>query len=252
MAALLDHLDGIEGWSELVFPMISRASPSLEALVRAARARGWHLRIKTMRSSRVVRLDGGFETYLRSLSHKTRRRLFNQRKRLEDLGRVEFKHVAWDEGADLIQEMNRFRARRKAGEALGERTLEFHRVLATRLPSLESTRLSCLCLDGVPASVNYALRMKKREYGIQMGFDPSIESRLSLGLLHLGYALEAAAADGITRYDLMTGMGPGPDWKDSIANDEIELVSVQVLRGKMLSCLYGTFDRLGERTRSAP
>lgn len=249
MNALVEFLDGRPGWSELVFPMIPLRSQCYAALEDAVQSRGWTLRSAPIRPSRVVRLKAGFQEYLRSLSHKTRRRLFNQRIRLETLGRVEFKHVGWEDGQDLIELMNRFRTSERGMDALAKPILEFHGVLASRLHPRGAVRLSYLSLDGSPISVNYALRVGVREYGIQMGYDSTRGRGLSLGLLHLGYALEAAAADGIISYDLMTGMDEGPDWKDSVANAEVEMSALQVLRGRALSLLYGTFDSLRRRGR---
>lgn len=243
MTSVLDSLDEKRGWSELALPKIQKKSECLLALEGEARNRGWRVRTTSVWPSQVIRLEDGFDEYLRSLSSKTRQRLYHQRKKLNGLGRVRFRHVSLAESDRFLHLMNSLRKQHRGSVALKDRALEFHRVFLKRLEPPGELRLSLLSLDDRPISVNYALRFGKREYGVQMGFDAGVDHRLSLGMLHLGYALEAAAADGMDSYDLMGGPGKDPGWKGSVANAQVEMVAVQVVKGKPLSRLYDLYDR---------
>lgn len=248
MGALLDHLAERLDWSELVFPMLPKMSRSLPALETEARRRGWRVRTVPTPPSQVVRFDEGFQAYLRTLGAKTRRRLFNQRKRLSEIGRVGFRHVDLDEAQRSIQVMNNLRNQRGVRGSFSGRAVDFHRMLFGRLEPRGRLRLSVLSVDESPVSVNYALRVGEKEYGVQMGFDASLERRLSLGMLHLGYALEAAASDGIRTYDLMTSTGGGPEWKKAISNTQVEMVALQIVRNEPLYWLYRLYDFQGKRS----
>jgi CelD/BcsL family acetyltransferase involved in cellulose biosynthesis len=76
-----------------------------------------------------------------------------------------------------------------------------------------------------------------------MGFDPSFGRRLSLGLLHLGYAMEAAAEQQVGTYDFLAGAGLRSDYKRHLSQASRRLSCVQVLRGYLLPPLYRWHDR---------
>ena len=70
------------GWDELIVDRIRCDSPTLPLLIAAAEERGWFVRLTPLGPSRVIDLTDGFESYRASLSGKTRRRVFNLRRRL--------------------------------------------------------------------------------------------------------------------------------------------------------------------------
>ena len=61
------------------------------------------------------------------------------------------------------------------------------------------------------------MRKGARQYNIKMGFDPALSNRLSFGLIHFGYAMEAAAERGTTAYDFLAGPGRNHDFKPNLA-----------------------------------
>jgi CelD/BcsL family acetyltransferase involved in cellulose biosynthesis len=91
--------------------------------------------------------------------------------------------------------------------------------------------------------VLYDIRKGTRQYNIKMGFDPAFSSRVSLGLIHLGYAMEAAAERGVTMYDFLAGPGQTSDYKRHLSQARRALSCVQMLRGRVLPALYRWRDR---------
>jgi CelD/BcsL family acetyltransferase involved in cellulose biosynthesis len=77
-----------------------------------------------------------------------------------------------------------------------------------------------------------------------MGFDPAFTTRLSLGLVHFGYAIEAAAERGVTLYDFLAGPGQNFDFKRNLGQIRRNLSSVQMVRGWCLPSLYRWRDRM--------
>jgi CelD/BcsL family acetyltransferase involved in cellulose biosynthesis len=92
-------------------------------------------------------------------------------------------------------------------------------------------------------SVLYDIRKGARQYNISMGFDPSFGARFSLGLIHLGYAMEAAAERQVSIYDFLAGPGQHSDYKSHLSQARRNLSCVQVLRGHVLPALYRWHDR---------
>jgi CelD/BcsL family acetyltransferase involved in cellulose biosynthesis len=104
--------------------------------------------------------------------------------------------------------------------------------------------LSRLRVGGQVVSVLYDIRKGARQYNISMGFDPTFGRKLSLGLLHLGYAMEAAAERQVRTYDFLAGSGLHSDYKRHLSQAGRRLSCVQVLRGHLLPSLYRWHDRM--------
>src|SRR5262249_45493429 len=93
-------------------------------------------------------------------------------------------------------------------------------------------------------SVLYDIRKGRRQYNMKMGFDPSLTNRLSLGLVHFGYAMEAAAERGAVLYDFLAGPGQTFDFKRNLGQIRRDLSCIQVLRGGVLPEIYRWRDRI--------
>jgi CelD/BcsL family acetyltransferase involved in cellulose biosynthesis len=91
--------------------------------------------------------------------------------------------------------------------------------------------------------VLYDIRKGARQYNMKMGFDPAFSSRVSLGLIHLGYAMEAAADHGVAVYDFLAGQGQTSDYKRHLSQARRALSCVQMVRGRVLPALYRWRDR---------
>ena len=247
MASMADR----SGWDELVIDRVCRDGESLRLLSEAARSRGWLVRLNPLAPSMVIDLDSGFEAYRAGLGAKTRRRVFNSRKRLEGLGSVEIREVPSSDLMAGFGLMNELRIRSRDEAALSNRAMLFHELLVKRVEGRGQSRLTFLLLDGVPVSVNYALQVGCRVYGIQLGYDAEAAPGLSLGTLHVGYAVEAAAEAGAKSYDLLGGEGPGAMWKSHLANRPIALTGLQIVRSRPLAWLYQAHDRRRARSLDA-
>ena len=189
-------------------------------------------------------LSPGFDGYLRSLGQSTRRSVWNLRHRLARQGSVSFELVPAEEIDGGFSDLNRLHQLRWRQPAFTGTGLEFHTRLARRLASRGELAMSRLRVAGQVVSVLYDLRKGVRQYNISMGFDPGFDSRVSLGLLHLGYAMEAAAERQVGTYDFLAGSGQRSDYKSHLSQVRRNLSCVQVLRGYLLPSLYRWHDRV--------
>lgn len=192
-------------------------------------------------------LTAGFAAYLRDLHQSTRRSVWNLRRRLAQYGDVRCEFAG---AADIPQgflDLNRLHKLRWHRSAFSGERLAFHEQLAMRAAQRDELRLSRLHVGGRVVSVLYDLRKGSRQYNIKMAFDPGFSARLSLGLLHLGYAMEAAAAEGSTQYDFLAGPGQRSDFKRLLSQHRSPLSCLQVLRGRLLPPLFRWRDRVRQR-----
>ncbi|AMN47452.1 hypothetical protein ACG33_10145 [Steroidobacter denitrificans] len=190
-------------------------------------------------------IDGGFSVYLSNISASARRSLLNLRRRLERHGRVEFLFInTREEALHALHELNLLHATRWGSPAFSGERLEFHSNFILAAMKRGILRMSRLLVGGRPISILYDVRIEKRQYNLQMGFDQTFDNKLSLGLLHLGFSIEDAAHDGVKIYDFLAGEGKKADYKQRLSQASIELRSVQHVDGKVRSCLYRAYDAL--------
>ena len=238
--ALLDE----RSWTEWVIGFSAASRQWCEAFTRPGHTTGYYVRQLDRQVSYQADLAHGFGSYLRSLGQSTRRSVWNLRRRLALQGAVSFELLSTTEIDSGLEELNRLHCLRWQQPAFGVSGLEFHSRLARRLIDRGELALSRLRVAGRVVSMLYDIRKGARQYNISMGFDPSFNGKLSLGLLHLGYAMEAAAEQQVRTYDFLAGSGLRSDYKCHLSQARRSLSGVQVLRGYVLPSLYRWHDRV--------
>jgi CelD/BcsL family acetyltransferase involved in cellulose biosynthesis len=189
-------------------------------------------------------LSQGFAAYLRSLGRSTRRSLWSLRRRLAVQAKVTFDPLSERHIDAGFEDLNRLHLLRWKKPAFEGSRLAFHTGLAKRMASRGELAASRLRVGGEVVSVLYDIRKNARQYNISLGFNPSFNRQVSLGLIHLGYAMEEAASCHVATYDMLAGRGLRGDYKRNLSQSGRELSCVQVLRGNLLPHLYRWHDRL--------
>jgi CelD/BcsL family acetyltransferase involved in cellulose biosynthesis len=230
-------------WGELVIGSTAASAQWREALVRVGLAKRCYVRELDRSVAYQADLTQGFLGYLGALGQSTRRSVWNLRKRLATYGEVRVEYLAASEIAGGFADLNRLHHMRWDRPAFAGKRLSFHTNLASRLASRGELALSRLRVGGKAVSVLYDIRKGARQYNVKMGFDPAFSGRLSLGLIHLGYAIEEAAHQRVSVYDFLAGPGQTTDYKRHLSQTHRDLSSVQMLRGRLLTSLYRWRDR---------
>lgn len=238
LTALLDD----PTWQELVIGQTVAGQNWCEA-IRECSSLGTHYVRDLDRSvSYQANLAGGFGAYLKELGQSTRRSVWNLRRRLAEHGVIALEQVAAQEIGCAFVDLNRLHQLRWNRPAFSGKRLAFHIDLAHALSAAGELALSRLRVGGNVISVLYDIRKGPRQYNIKMAFDPAFSRRVSLGLIHLGYAMEAAADRGVVVYDFLAGLGQKNDYKRYLGQAHRNLSCVQMLRGWMLPRLYRLYD----------
>lgn len=239
--ALLEESD----WQELVVGLTA-AGEQWRETINARMPDGSHYVRELDRSiSYQASLVDGFDVYLKVLGQSTRRSVWNLRHRLAQQGSVRLEQVGFDDVAEGFADLNRLHHLRWGKPAFSAKRLSFHTDLARRLSVSGELALSRLRVGKEVVSVLYDIRKGARQYNVKMAFDPSFNARLSLGLIHLGYAMEAAADCGVTLYDFLAGPGQRQDYKRHLGQCRRGLSCVQLVRGPVLPALYRWHDTSG-------
>lgn len=241
-SAFLTHLVDKNAWSEMVISYTRDSKSWLRDFHDVVEPHTVHMRTIDHCISYQADLSDGFHAYLQQLGQSTRRSLWHLRRRLEGLGTVRFETIPADQIAMGFADLNELHIRRWGRHAFSGSRLDFHLSLARRLASRGELSLTRLTLDGRVVSVFYDVRKGRRQYNVKMAFDPGTERGFSLGLLHFGYAMEAAVSTGIEVYDFLAGRGRKTDYKRHLGQVREPLSTVQLLKGPILSRLYRWYD----------
>jgi hypothetical protein len=220
------------------------------ALAQHTGQRCTYLRDTVIERSYQADLSKGFSAYAAQLSSSTRRKLLHRRKLLLQLGTVRFENVPVHDNARAFAELNELHATRWGTPIYSPRMLRFHSDLAAGGAQLWRAQLSRLWLGDRLISVLYDVVLGDRQYNLQMGFDERLDRRLSVGLLHLGWAMQSAAESGIIAYDLLAGRGKKTQYKSHLAQQNRELQSVWLLRGCSISTAAKVSDYLRRKFRT--
>lgn len=244
IGAFLDHLFDARGWDEAALSDM-KADASLARLVQQrAAARGLYTRATPSQGSYYVDTTGSFDDYLAARGKNTRLHLYNRRKHIERLGKVELRQHRSDHDA-FFAKLNHLHALRWGRDAFAGRRLEFNRRVAALLAEQGKTHFSELLLDGEPLSILYNYRVGGQEYYIQGGFQEQFDKKVTLGFLHLGYAIEDAFRDpAITRFNLLPGGGKSTEYKPRIAPACDAMMETQVVKGRLLALAYRGYEAL--------
>lgn len=237
--AMLDQA----AWTEWVIGFTAAGRQWRDAFARLELGQQQYVRDIDPSVSYQADLSAGFQGYLRQLGQSTRRSVSNLRRRLALAGAVSFELVSSAEIDGGFADLNRLHRLRWQRPAFAGTALDFHTRLAARLASRGELAFSRLRVGGQVVSVLYDIRKGACQYNIGMGFNPSFSRKLSLGLLHLGYAMEAAAERQVSTYDFLAGSGQRSDYKRHLSQTHRRLSCVQVLRGFVLPPLYRWHDR---------
>jgi CelD/BcsL family acetyltransferase involved in cellulose biosynthesis len=249
--ACVAYLVAQSGWDELVIAFTGTGGEWSAAYRRLVPAAGHYVRELDRSTTHQADLSQGFAAYLSQLRQSTRRSVWNLRRRLGSDAAVRLEAVARGDIDSAFADLNRLHLLRWNKPAFIDKRLEFHRQLALRLSATGDLAMSRLCVNGKVVSVLYDVRKFGRQYNIKMAFDPNFSTQVSLGLIHLGYAMEQAAEIKVARYDFLAGPGRSSDFKRLLSQQRYELSCVQIVRGHLLPTLYRWRDRM-RRTDSPP
>jgi len=208
-------------WSEAVFADVLEHGRFATMLREWSKAQRLYMRPIYRDTAYQVRTDGDFETYLKELGPNTRLKFYNRRRLLKTVGRVTLDN-AWPYSVDeFFVALNDFHGKRWGAPCYSARSLAFNKdFLADAAKEGAIPQLSVLRVNGNTVSVLYNVWYKNVVYNIQSGFEERFHPKLSLGTLHLGFAIENAFRDpGTLVFDLLAGTGKNSDYKKRIATD---------------------------------
>ena len=187
-----------------------------------------------------IATEGSFAEWLKSLGKNTRLKAFNRRTYLSEQGELKFQPHQPDADGDFFDRLNGFHQTRWGKPVFDGDALRFHRLFLSRLPLCGGRpELTTLRYNGRCVSVLYDVIVDGWRMNLQAGFIEDFDSKVSLGSLHLGFAIEAAfLSESVQFYDLLAGAGKTHFYKSHFKGEPVEFFTFQVVKSPLLACLY--------------
>jgi CelD/BcsL family acetyltransferase involved in cellulose biosynthesis len=203
---------------------------------------GTYVRTPDFLVARKLDLRDGFSAFLDGLGPKTRLRVYHGRKRLAQVGPVEFVVANAENLEDCLRVLDRLHTERWGVPALSGPRGDLYRGFAERGLADGSLSLCHLAVGGQPLAAALNLRRNDCEYGIQMAASRNAPNNVSPGYLHLGFMIERCCQDGIRYFDFLAGEGGEGDYRRHFGADTSGMGSVQIIRSKKIAAAYRIAD----------
>jgi predicted N-acyltransferase len=238
--AIMKYLHNLKGWDELVICNHWMDANTTPSIIKELKRNGYFHRIIEGGDTYAINIEGDFKNYLTQLSSKSRLKLYNQRRKLENHGKVECKKATEQDIDKYFDILNDFHKKRWNKSVFSGKRLEFHKLIAKSAAKKEQLDFDLLCVDGQPISILYDFVVNDVKYGNQLGFDQDYDKRISVNQLHFGYALENAfQAMNIKKYDFLRGTGrSGQAYKTNITKPNKHTATIHAVRNPVRKFLY--------------
>ena len=243
--AFLNYLAEVQSLDELVLVDMDNRSYSNYLVAQKKCFRDHYVRKVHQDVGTLVNTEGDFAEFLAKLGKHTRLKVFNRRSRLQQLGEIEYTYAQEDNLDYYFEQLNSMHVGRWGKPCFDENGLAFHKKLARRYLGQQQLSFSMLLLSGKPIGVLYNIIAEGREYNIQAGYLLDLDKKISVGLLHLGYAIEEAFENSNVReFDLLAGEGKNTFYKSHFGSNKYRFSSWQIIKNPYLAYLYKFYDEL--------
>jgi CelD/BcsL family acetyltransferase involved in cellulose biosynthesis len=237
--AFVEYLSNKKDWDEFVICDLQKNTDTYKQIKKQKKESNWFVDIAEQELGMNIGVFGKFEDYVKGLGRNTRLKLFNRRKYLNGLGNIKYASASNENVSQYLSILNTFHQKRWGKDCFAERSLDFHKTLLNRLNGQQSYSLDCINIDGKAISILYNLIMGHTVYNIQSGFDENFDKKLSLGTLHMGFAIERAFNDqSVVNFDMLAGKGKSEFYKSKYKGRMVDFVTLRVTRSLILKLLY--------------
>ena len=237
-------------WDELLICDLVEDSPTFSAINNKDLIGNWHVFKRDSEAGVKIPTVGDFSHYLTTLGKNMRLKLFNRRKTIAEMGTVHIQTLCGSEADQFFVHLNRLHQKRWGGDCFSGQSLEFHKSLIELINDDECLELSLIVFENDAVSALYNIKIGNKIFNLQAGFIEEFHKKISLGTLHLGYSIEQAFNDDkITSFDLLAGEGKNSFYKARYKGDDVNFLTMQIVRKKRLKYLYKLFFVLPKEYR---
>jgi len=231
-------------WGECVMQDLPKSSVTYSNLIARDKNNNQMLRISDEFQNYYLPLNIEFNSYLQSLGKNTRKRIFNRRKVLSDIGDIKFYISKKADLDEAFKQLDRLHQIRWHKPIFGPSAFKFNIMLSSILAKLNGVQFSFITCNDRIVSVQYNFIVNNQKYNIQAGFDTHFNRKVSLGYLHFGYEIENSIDEGLDIYHLLAGEGKNTDYKEHLTSTGTDSINITIVRSPLLKILYYIYDQV--------
>lgn len=216
-------------WQQFVIPDIDTTSSFAQEIEELIKEANWSIHIESTELAYSID-SASFDDYLKSLGKNTRLAYFNRRERLGKHGSIAFKNYDLQDIQEFFEHLNRFHINRWDAPCYSPASQAFIQNFVERLTAVGgNVVMQGLTVNGEMISVLFDVVWRKKRYNFQAGYAENRFPKISLGSLHLGYAVQSAL-DQQKVYDFMAGNGKHRNYKIDVANRRLPISTWHISR----------------------
>ena len=233
LGCALDYLSRQNGGTRIALRLTDKTSAISSVLSTISRQHHMRTIVTETHASPVIRVEGDWESYLKSRSRHLRGELRRKRKKVEQAGKAEWMTITTLEQCDRtltdVFQIEQNSWKEDTGSSFTARATlsQFYSELARRCARHGWLRLYLLYLDGQPVAHVYGVFYKNEYYALKTSYDQAYQ-KLSPGSVLFEYALQELWSAGVQVVDFL---GVEARWKNSLATD---------YRSHVRVCLYSS------------
>lgn len=241
---LCEYIEKKIRWDEFALKDTIRSSETFRQIENVVKSSNCALRVRDEYINYHLNPKDCFSNYLSGLSGNTRRSLFNKRRKLEELGEIQFSPNGFTEFEEGYTKLDELHKKRWGNPIFFQEGQEFFRRFSVNNNGAFHLDFSVIKCDKNIISIQFNINTSKQRYNIQAGFDPDLSKQLALGSLHFGYEIENCYAKQIDRYHFLAGQGKQSDYKASLTSDGIDIIDCLIVKGLIYKSLYIIYDKI--------
>lgn len=231
LANVAHNLSAVK-WDQFAITDISTKSHTPEEVIELGRQGNYYPRtFKAEPAYSIVAKN--LSDFLGNLGSSTRSTYFNRRNRLAEYGEIAFVDYRYSEAKSFFDILNAFHVPRWGTPCYSSESLQFLYALVERVHfGGGNPVLQAMLVNGEIVSVLFDIEWNGVRYNLQSGYKENRFTKIALGSIHFGYAIETAINKGLV-YDFMAGVGKYSNYKQHIANNVTYLQSYLLARGAL-------------------
>ena len=229
-------------WNEAILSDLVREDDFHRLLKAQSRLHNYPVRVLGSSICYSANTIDDFEKYKQGLGKNTRLKLFGRRKLLATYGRVELVSGDPVDVDTVMDSIDDFHRARFTSTTFTDKRRRFIKRLEASGGDIQYN-FSCLQLDGETLSAMLNFIVAGKVYNIQLGYLENFDRKISVGTLHLGYAIEDACNNPqVYSFDLLAGEGKNSDYKKRLAQPTANLESIMIIRNPIMKAAYRAND----------
>ncbi len=218
-------------WDQLILSSVKAESDFVKTITTFFNINNYFVQINRSFTNGATILNNGWDGFIKSLGHRTRKKIKRERRILESMNGFKYRFLKdeskFEEMFDSFVNLS-LKRWNNGGAFSSDKFLRFQKNICKDFLEKGYLKLSLMEVDGEIVAGNLDYAYKDTVYGYQTAFDPQFNPKIGVGLLGMVYCIEKAIKEGYRRYDWYR-FAPG-DYKKHFITSTEEIIVLKITK----------------------